>query len=97
MILRPTWTRVRGSFLSAIVFGGLGIWLYLAYAAFRHEGEDWSLPVIAAYALCWPDLLLANLHVGLWADCLVLSLYYYLIISLIAVIRNRWHPSDHRK
>ena len=97
MILRPTWIRVVGSFLSAIVFGGLGMWLYLTYVDFRHGSEDGPLPAIAAYALCWPDLLLANSHVGLWADCLVLSLYYYLIISLIVVLRNRWHPGDDHK
>jgi hypothetical protein len=97
MILRPTWIRVMGSFLSAIVFGGFGTWLYLVYVGFRNTSEFGPLPAIVAYALCWPAVLLANLHVGLWFYLLVLSLYYYLIISLIVVLRNRWHPSDHHK
>jgi len=68
--------------------------LYIMYPPNNIEGP---LPTIIAYVLCWPVVLIGNMTYWPWGPgnldrvfwpfgWLALSLYYYVIISLIAAL-----------
>jgi hypothetical protein len=93
--------KLAVSLLATIAFGGLGIGLYLYFVSLHHaEGPT---PTIIAYALCWPVILLGRMSNGpgpidnfdliVWHKFgwLALSLYYYLIVSLIVALRRGRH------
>ena len=55
--LRPTGMKIAASLVAAIFIGGTGMILYVQYVSFRQS--DNLFPVITAYVLCWPIVLVA--------------------------------------
>jgi len=95
--LRPTWTRLAISLGAAVLVGGAGIVLYVQVVSFR-QSDNPFLHVLA-YVLCWPVVLLAmtrhdfshtfDLARVLWPfGWTVLFGYYYILVSLVAVLRR---------
>lgn len=94
-VLRPTGVKLAVSFVAAILLGGVGMYLYIFY-----QESDNLLPIIVAYAFCWPVILIGKLAYGPWPiynfdpiierrfGWLALSLYYYLIVSLVVAVRS---------
>ena len=95
--LKPTGIKIAVSLLAAIFIGGSGMILYAEYVSFRQS--DNPFPVIVAYGLCWPIVLVAitqrdfshayDLSLVIWPfGWLALWVYYYLLISLVGVLRR---------
>jgi hypothetical protein len=91
-VLRPTSIKVVVSLLAATVLGGGGMILYTEYVSFAQPSGP--IPVVIAYALCWPVVLIAmtkrgfshayDLSLVLWPfGWLALSIYYYMLVSVV--------------
>jgi hypothetical protein len=89
--------KIAASLVAAIFIGGTGMILYVQYVSFRQS--DNLFPVITAYVLCWPIVLVAmtkhdfshtyDLSLAIWPfGWLALSVYYYLLISLVGMLRR---------
>jgi hypothetical protein len=86
--------KVAASLVAAIFLGGVGMFLYLMC-----QESDNLFPLIIAYVLCWPVVLIGRLTNGSWRiynfdpiigprfGWLAMSLYYYLWASLISALR----------
>jgi hypothetical protein len=96
-ILRPTGMKIASSLVAAIFIGGTGMVLYAQYVSFGRSDNLFAVTV--AYAMCWPIVLVAmtkrdfshayDLYLVLWPfGWLALSIYYYLLISLVGMLRQ---------
>ncbi len=82
------------------------MFLYLYFVSLTDS--DYLFPVIVAYTLCWPVILIGKMTNGPWRinnfdpivwhkfGWLALSIYYYLIVSLIVAVRNSRRKQSHR-